>query len=276
MPESSLDARLLGFERVGDHALRFELVPHLCRPDGALYGGTAIAAALAAMEVVTGRPALWATSQLVSSAQHADVVDVQVEPLARGRYIDQVRVTATVDDAVLFAAVGSTATPRRDGITGLGARMPAVTPPHRSAPRIHQHRWGDGELGHHRLMEVLTPEPVDGIPLAPGRQVLWGRLVDEHATTAAKLGFLGDMVPVAVCDAAGVQGAGTSLDNSLRVGRLVDCEWVLLDLHGHVAADGYGYGECHLWSPDGVLLGTASQTAKLFAFSTFFGDDAAT
>ena len=73
-----------------------------------------------------------------------------------------------------------------------------------------------------------------------------------------------------MCDAAGVRGAGTSLDNSLRVGHLVDCEWLLLDLHGHVAHDGYGYGDAHLWSPDGVLLGTGSQTAKLFSIDAFF------
>jgi acyl-CoA thioesterase-2 len=264
--ESDLDARLLGFERIGDGRLRFRLEPHLCRPDGALFGGTAIAAAVGAMELVAGRPALWATSQIVSSARQGDVVDVVVEHLARGNNVDQLRVTLTVDDRVMVAALGSTATPRRDGINGLGARMPNVTPPHRSEARLGSGSWGTAERGQHRIMELLTPALVDGTPLAPGRQVLWARLVDEHVTTAAKLGFLGDMVPVAVCDAAGVRGAGTSLDNSLRVGRLVDCEWVLLDLRGHVAADGYGYGECHLWSPDGVLLGTASQTAKLFGF----------
>jgi acyl-CoA thioesterase len=266
--ESGLDARLLGFERVDEERLRFVLEPHLCRPDGALFGGTAIAAAVGAMELVAGRPALWATSQIVSSAQQGDVVDVVVEHLARGNNVDQLRVTLTVDERVMVAALGSTATPRRDGISGLGARMPNVTPPHRSEPRIHRGgSWGEtGERGQHRIMELLTPELVDGTPLAPGRMVLWARLIEEHTNTAAKLGFLGDMVPVAVCDAAGVRGAGTSLDNSLRVGRLVDSEWVLLDLRGHVAADGYGYGECHLWSPDGVLLGTASQTAKLFGF----------
>src|SRR4051794_22564308 len=228
MSESGLDARLLGFERVDEHRLRFVLEPHLCRPDGALFGGTAIAAAVAAMEAVAGRPALWATSQIVSSAQGGDTVDVLVETLARGNNVDQLRVTASVDDRVMVAALGSTGTPRRDGISGLGARIPAVTPPHRSEPRVHTAgSWGGmTERGQHRVMELLVPEPVDGAPLAPGRQVLWARLVDEHTNTAAKLGFLGDMVPVAVCDAAGVRGAGTSLDNSLRVGRLVDSEWV--------------------------------------------------
>lgn len=269
MSESSLDARLLGLEpgsRAGE--LRFVLQPHLCRPDGALYGGTALAATLAAMEVVTGRPALWATTQLVSTAQLDDVIDCVVEPLAQGKYIDQVRVTATVADRVLFAAVGSTATLRDNGLRGTGPTMPVVTPLEEAAERGsgRAHSWGDGSVGQHRVIEFRDATFLDGEGDRPGRMAMWARLVDEPTTTAAKLGFIADMVPLAACRAAGVQGAGTSLDNSLRVGHLVDCEWMLLDLHGHLAHDGYGYGEAHCWSPDGVLLGTASQTAKLFTF----------
>ena len=102
---------------------------------------------------------------------------------------------------------------------------------------------------------------------------MWARIHGETATTAAKLGFLADMVPVAVCRAAGVMGAGTSLDNSLRVGRLVDSEWVLLDHEGHAADGGYGHGLVHLWSPDGVLMATGSQTAKLFSIESFQARD---
>lgn len=272
MTESSLDARLLGLEPSGDR-LRFVLQPHLCRPDGMLYGGTALAAALAAMEVVTGRPALWASTQLVSTAAMDDVVEVDVEPLARGHYVDQVRVTALVGGEVLFAAVGSTATGRRDGLHGLGVTMPAVTSPEDSPARVGTNRWGNepGGPGHHQILEMRTADLLDGE--AAGRKAMWVRMVDEPTTTAAKLGFLADMVPLAICDAAGVMGAGTSLDNSLRVGHLVDCDWILLDLRGQLAHEGYGYGEAHCWSPDGTLLGTGTQTAKLFSFEQRFGTE---
>ena len=275
MSESSLDARLLGLEPGGGEGeLRFVLRPHLCRPDGALYGGTALAATLAAMELVTGRPALWATTQLVSTAQLDDVIHCVVEPLARGKYIDQVRVTATVADRVLFAAVGSTATHRDNGLRGTGASMPRVTPPEEAADRgsSRMPAWGDGAVGQHRVIQFKDAAFLDG-DHGPGRVAMWARLVDEPTTTAAKLGFIADMVPIAVAHAAGVRGAGTSLDNSLRVGELVDCDWMLLDIHGHIAFDGYGYGEAHCWSPDGVLLGTASQTAKVFTFEGRFGPD---
>lgn len=271
--ESSLDARLVGLQPgERDGHVRFSLVPHLCRPDGALYGGTALAAACAAMEVVTGRPTLWASVQLVSSAQRDDEVDVHVEVVAGGRRIDQVRVSATVDGRLLFAAVGSTATAKAGGITGTGPRMPRVAPPDPDGgPLFGRQRWDhDGETGHHRVAQYVEATALDPGDV-PGHVLMWARLHDESTTTAAKLGFLADMVPVAICRAAGVMGAGTSLDNSLRVGHLVDSEWVLLELQGHVAADGYGYGDARCWSPDGVLLGSGSQTAKLFTFEERFG-----
>lgn len=44
---------------------------------------------------------------------------------------------------------------------------------------------------------------------------------------------------------------------------------MLVELEAHVAADGYGYGVSHLWAPDGTLMATGSQTAKLFSFEAF-------
>jgi acyl-CoA thioesterase II len=83
------------------------------------------------------------------------------------------------------------------------------------------------------------------------------------------LGFLADMVPIACARACGVAGAGTSLDNSLRIGEPADAEWVLMELDAHVAVGGYGHGHVHLWSPDGRLLATGSQSARLFSIDDF-------
>ncbi len=79
--------------------------------------------------------------------------------------------------------------------------------------------------------------------------------------SAAALAILGDYVPLGIRQALGVGAGGTSLDNTLRVARLVPTEWVLSDIHIHAVANGFGHGRVHLWSQDGTLLGIASQSA---------------
>lgn len=265
-----VDARLLGLEIVSQEptTIRFVLEPKLCRGDGGLFGGTALAAALASFEIASARPALWATVQFVGVATQGELIECRTTVVARGTYVDQLQATATVGDRLVFSAVGSTATRRPEGISGSGHAMPAVMPPEALAPMRPGRAGPEAEpLGHYLASEFreIPREPSD----PAGRLMMWARVLEETATTAGKLGFLADMVPLAVCRAVGVQGAGTSLDNTLRVGRLVDTEWVLVELEAHVADGGYGYGVSHLWAPDGTLMATGSQTAKLFSFDAF-------
>ena len=265
-----VDARLLGLEILSDEpaATRFTLEPKLCRGDGGLFGGTALAATLASFEIVSSRPALWATVQFVGAATQGDVIDVCTSVVARGRYVDQLQATATVGGRLVFSALGSTATRRPDGITGLGHTMPVVVPPEALEPMRPGRAGPEVEPMGHYLASEFREIPADEAD-RPGRLLMWARVLGESTTTAASLGFLADMVPLAVCRAVGVQGAGTSLDNTLRVGHLVDTEWVLVELDAHVADGGYGYGVSHMWSPDGTLMATGSQTAKLFSFDAF-------
>ena len=46
----------------------------------------------------------------------------------------------------------------------------------------------------------------------------------------------------------------------MRVATLAPTEWILVDIHMHALVGGFGQGTAFLWSQDGVLLGTASQT----------------
>ena len=78
---------------------------------------------------------------------------------------------------------------------------------------------------------------------------------------AGLLGILGDWVPFGIGQALGQRAGGNSLDNTLRVVRLVPTEWVLLDVRIHGIANGFGHGLVHLWAEDGTLLATASQSA---------------
>jgi acyl-CoA thioesterase len=53
---------------------------------------------------------------------------------------------------------------------------------------------------------------------------------------------------------------GRSLDNTLRVARLSPTAWVLCDVRIHALINGYAQGVAFLWSQDGELLATASQS----------------
>ena len=60
--------------------------------------------------------------------------------------------------------------------------------------------------------------------------------------------------------ALGIQGGGNSLDNTLRIVKLVPTEWVLLDILIHAVERGFGHGLVHMYAEDGTLLATASQS----------------
>jgi acyl-CoA thioesterase len=257
----AIDEDFLGLVDI-EGGVRFTVELRLARPDRRLFGGTAIAVALAAIERVTGREALWATAQLVGTAPVGSVVDCAVVELAHGHRTSQVQVTATADGEVVFVALGAAATlkERERSVVGVGAVMPDTPPPETcrtvfTAPGNEITGW------HSRVDMRLAAEDFGG---QLGRLCLWLRIIDDQPWTPARLAFVADMVPVSVNRAAGVLGAGTSLDNTLRVGRLVESEWVLLDLLPHVAWGGYGNGTGLMWAQDGTLMAVASQTAAIF------------
>lgn len=274
------DAAFLGLEPAdGPGRFHFTVVDRLARLDGQLYGGAAIAMSVAAAEQVSDRPALWMTTQYVSTVGRDARVDVEAEVLAAGRRTNQVRVTGTsAAGDVVFASLGATGHHRPDGLTGEFERCPTVSDPESSE------RWATpfsgmaraagvpdlplppGRTGFGVAVEFRGPEIHDHPDPGPGRACLWIRRRDGVAVTPAIAAYLADMVPMSVAMAMGVMGGGTSLDNTIRIGTFVDTEWILLDMRPHLAVGGYGHGTAHVWSEDGHLLATASQTASMIVF----------
>jgi len=247
----------LGLERVESGLWEFEMTDGLSRFDGKLYGGTGLAAVTAAMEAETGRDALWATVQFVASADVGDRIRCQVDVLASGRRTSQVRVTATVGDRLVLAALGATGEPRTGGLEVQVGTMPDVPGPDDVAPWRPKVPFtiGESNQGWLRLADVR----------AVSDMALWARIRDQPQTRAT-MGFLADIVPSAVVRAAGRAGAGTSLDNAMRFGPTPATDWVLIDLDPHFAAGGYLHGGARLWAPDGTFLAVASQTAVAITF----------
>lgn len=242
--------------------LRFELTAGLARPDGALYGGTGAAVSVMAMESATQRDALWMVTQFIAQAHVGETLDVQVETLAMGGRIAQLRVTGTVGDRVIFCSIGATAHPRPEGLTGQYLPMPLVSPPGESGPMPFGPGSGEGrEMAFTRRLEFRQATYATDQPA--GCLALWARLDDVGDLTRAGVAYLADMVPPAIARAAGKVGGGFSLDNSLRFADVPSAEWILLDLRGELATNGYGHGSFTAWTPDGVLVATGSQTASM-------------
>lgn len=263
---TAADRAFLGLKITGDGAAAFELAPHLARPDGFLFGGTAMAAAVTMAEHVTGRPSLWTTVQFVAgSCQVGDQVELRAEVRAHGHRASQVRVEARAGGELIFDALGATALAKEGAPqAALTPAMPRTRPPATgepwtlplalSAPEARSR----GFLERAEVRYAATEDPDEQ------RYLLWAR-VPERPLTPALLGFLCDWVPSSIVNALGRFGGGRSLDNTLRVGTLVPSEWLLVDFDPHLADRGFGHGAARLWAEDGTLLGVASQTSTLIA-----------
>jgi acyl-CoA thioesterase-2 len=259
-----MDARAwLGLEPT-HNPMRWVLpvTPAISTPAPFLFGGCALGAAIAALEETSGRPVVWATAQYLSYATPPSVLDVDVTLAAVGRSITQGRVVGHVGDTEILtvnAALGqrdldveSTWVQRPDAPSP--EECPARVPRVPGVPSI-QDRIDT------RLAAARGWDDVEGNPTPSGRSLLWARMPDLlELSSGAALAILGDYVPFGIGQALGRIGGGNSLDNTLRVYRLVPTEWVLLDIRIHAVAHGFGHGVVHLWAEEGTLLATASQS----------------
>jgi len=244
-----------------DHRWRLPVVPELCSGMGALFGGCALGAAIEVLERLAGRPLVWATAQFLEFARPPSVVELEATEVVRGHSSSQGRVLGTVDGREIFTVVAALG--RRDlPWEGEWAVHPDVPPPEESPTRpLMPHMVGTlAERLEMRLANARQPEALDGTP-GDGRSALWVRLPEHLSATASALAIVGDYVPWGISQALGRPTGSNSLDNTLRMVRVHPTEWVLADVRVQAVADGFGHGVVHLWSEDGTLLATASQSA---------------
>jgi acyl-CoA thioesterase II len=268
--DPAADHRFLGTRPVDERTWDLPVRAGLINILGSLYGGAGIAAASAAIESSTGRPLRWITCQFVGTARVDETVRVEVAVEAEGRHTHQCAVRGHVDGRTVFRAVGASGTPRPGVPDGVWVSMPDVASPDDCPPMplpdsvetagssldSMERRFAGGPP----LEEFLQDQP-----RPPGLQVaFWTRLTGGGDNgSPAVLGWLSDMVAMSLVAGLGVAVGGSSLDNTIRMVERASPPWVLVDLRPTAASDGYGYGDAHLWSPEGRLLATASQTVSL-------------
>src|ERR1051325_7844152 len=114
----------------------------------------------------------------------------------------------------------------------------------------------------------------EGNPEADGRSLMWARPRENLAIDSTMLAIMADFVPQGIGTALGKNAGGNSLDNTLRIRRIVPTDWVLCDIrivgvHGGVvvcaprwggARGGWGRGVLAWGSQHGELRPRPSQS----------------
>jgi acyl-CoA thioesterase-2 len=237
----------------------------ICTGGNFMFGGAGLGAALEAMEGTSGRETIWATAQYLSFARPGEFVDIDVTLAVEGHQMTQARAVCHVADREILtvnAALGRREFPHE----GQWETFPEGIPRPEECPD-RMHRMDMGNTVHGRLEQRMAKgrdfDDLDGT-LGDGRTMLWARIPEVlDGVDGAALAVLGDFVPMAVGQALGIRGGGNSLDNTLRLVKLVPTEWVLLDIHVHAVERGFGHGLVHMFAEDGTLLATASQSCIL-------------
>jgi acyl-CoA thioesterase-2 len=257
-----MDARtFLGLEPTDDPCKwRLPVTPGVSTPGNFLFGGCGLAAGIEAMERASGRPCIWATAQYLSYAPTGSEVEFDVSLAVTGKQVSQARAVGCTNGSEIItvnAALGR----RPLEYEGEWAERPDVRPPNECPPREH-HGFFSGTIMDRideRVASGRQMSELDGTP-GDGRSALWAHMPDVLEPSAGALAVLGDFVPSGIGQALGVRAGGNSLDNTLRIVRLVPTRWVLVDIRIQAVANGFGHGIAHLWAEDGTLLATASQS----------------
>lgn len=238
-----------------------EVVPGLCTGGAFLFGGAGLAAAIAALEGASGRKCVWATGQYLSFARPGEFLDIDVTLAVVGHQMTQARAVCHVGNREILtvnAALGA----RPLAQSGQWVSFPDGVPPPAECPTRPlrgEHAGTINERMEQRMVKWRHWDDLKG--QGDGRTIVWARIPEViEGVDAAALAVLGDFVPMGVGQALGIQGGGNSLDNTLRLARMVPTEWVLLDIQVHVVERGFGHGLVHMFAEDGTLMAVASQS----------------
>jgi acyl-CoA thioesterase len=228
-----------------------------------MFGGVGMAAAIQALERTCERPLAWATAQYLSHAGPPQVVDLDVWTPAVGRSTTQARVIAHVGDKEILTVNAALGRSESSPWSKAWVEFPDVPRPQNCAMTDH---WRGDEGGVHGQIEMRIARGAYGFntggapPAADGRLIMWMRPKDGQDIDASTLAIFADHVPSGIGNALGVNAGGSSLDNTIRILRLVPTEWVLADIAIHGVHGGFGHGAMRLFAEDGQLMATASQS----------------
>jgi acyl-CoA thioesterase-2 len=247
-----------------DNALhwRMEVRPDLATPEGFLFGGCGVGAAIVALEAAADRPLIFASGHFLSHASRGSVLAWEVTLAVVGRHVTHGRAVARVDGRDVMAVTAALGVAEPD-VSGIWVDRPEAPAPEECPPRSLSAQFSTSILGAIEVRAVRGRqfEEVDGTP-GPPDSVLWVRVPSHGAPSAATLAIIGDYIAHAASQPIGRRVMARSLDNTLRVVQLRPSEWVLCDIRILAMTNGYGQGVATIWSREGQLLATANQSFR--------------
>jgi acyl-CoA thioesterase len=250
----------LAMERLDDSTWRFRVTERLITPGKFLFGGCGLASGIVALEEASERPTIYAAAHYLSFAPLDTEVIVKVNLAVVGHRVTQARALATESGREVLTVNAALGTGELTA-PGPWLTMPNVPRPEECTQRVMPHRIDSSIFDHleTRIASGRRYEDLDGTPGSPV-SALWARVPSHLEPSAATLAIFGDLVAGGSTQPLGRSTMGRSLDNTIRVATLVPTEWVLVEIHMHALAGGFSQGTGFLWSEDGTLLGTASQS----------------
>lgn len=257
--------KFLGLQPVGGDALhwRLDVRPELTTPGDFLFGGCGLGAALVALETASERPTIWATAQYLSHAKTHSTMELTVTLAVVGGHVTQARAVGEVEGREILTVNAALGSSELDA-AGIWVRPPVVPPPEECRPRAIPAMFANTILDsvEVRIADGSTFEDI-GVRAGPPDSALWARVPGHLEPSAATLAIFGDYLTGAVSQPLGRRTMGRSLDNTIRVVELQPTDWVLCDMRMHAVMGGYAQGIAFLWSTDGTLLATASQSMAI-------------
>jgi acyl-CoA thioesterase-2 len=230
-----------------------------------MFGGIGLAAGVSALEQTCKRPVIWATAHYLSYARLGQVLDIDVWEPVQGKTVTQARVVGHVDDNEVLtvnAALGV----RPGALDDQWPQAPAAPKPEDCPERPH-HAFESNSV--HDRLEIRVAsgrfgaDPLIGERDPDGRMMLWIRPREDYPIDAHMLALFGDYLPSCLSNAIGKPVGVTSLDNTIRFGEITPTDWVLCEARISRAHGGFAHGAMHMFSRDGRLMATASQSMIL-------------
>ncbi len=270
-----MNSNLFSLDRIDDGpCFHWTPSPILLTPAGTLQGGAGLGAAITAMQTVSERPVIWATAQYLAFALGNAPVDLEVTIEVSGHNTTQARCVVSRDGKEILTAHGALGS-RDFEVEDVWCAPPIVPAPEDCpeyrfvANRVpNQTQVDEGSDGRFVEFRLAKGRQMDNIAEQGGRGTgsfaVWVKRIDgAMIENIGDLTYIGDFLPIGFAEAMGQPYVGNSLDNTVRVGKLVPTPWVLLSINIQQVSRGFGYGRAELWAQDGTLLAETSQSAIL-------------